>query len=378
MRISKPLFVVLALLVASITLFVSDGLCQSKESIKIGSMGPLTGPASLFGKSIRDTLALVFDRVNASGGINGQKIELLFEDDQGQPTVAVNAAKKLVYKDDAFMLIGTASSATNLAALEVTMEAKVPMVALALAPKITEMNNPWVIRIPPTDIILGTHLANFVVNDRKLKKIAILHDSSDYGKGGKDSVVDALKKLGISPVATEAFNNDDKDFSSQLNSIKRSGADALVIWGIYAQGAQIITQAKKLGLTAQIFGSSGILQGSFLELVRGYAEGAYFVTFFALDDPSPRTQAFVKEHREKLKSDPIPGSGLNYEGANLIVSALKKVGPDRAKVMAELKKTKNFQGVTGTLSCDEKGECGRGAFIVQVKNDKPVTVWTAK
>ena len=321
---------------------------------------------------------MVFERVNASGGIQGQKIELIMEDDQGQPTVAVNAAKKLVYKDDALVVIGTPMSATTLAALEVTMEAKVPQVALAVAPKITEMNNPWVVRLTPIDSILAGHLVNFAVKVKNLKQFGVLHDSSDYGKGGLASVTQALSAHNLKPVIVESFNVDDKDFSSQLNKIKKSGADGLMIWGLYVQGAQIITQSKQLGLSMPIFGSSGMLQANFLELAKGHAEGAYFVSYFSVDNPDPKVQAFVKQYRERFKSDPTPGSGITFEVANLLVNALNKVGQDRSKIIAEMRSTKDYMGVTGRLSADDKGDLGRGGVILEIKDSKPVMVWDAK
>jgi branched-chain amino acid transport system substrate-binding protein len=367
------------LLVGVLVLFLSgEGFSQTKGPIKIGSLSALTGVGSQMGQNQRDALVMVFDKVNAAGGINGQKIELYIEDDQLQPTVAVNAAKKLVYKDEVLLIIGTVNSPTALAAIEVTMEAKVPQLAIGVAPKITQMNNPWIARIIPVDTILGSHLANFAVNEKKFIKLAVLHDSTDYGKGGMASVVDALKKLNLTPLIIETFNNEDKDFSSQLNKIKNSGADGLIIWGLHVQGAQIINQAKKLGLTMPIFGSSGILQGNFLDLAKENAEGAYFVSYFSLDNPDPKVQTFVKEVRDRFKYDPTPVSAIAYELANLVVMTLRKTGPDRTKFMEAFKSMPDYVGVTGRVSADPRGEMGRGGVILQIKGYKPVTVWAAK
>jgi branched-chain amino acid transport system substrate-binding protein len=375
----KTLKLFSCLLIGAMYLFFSGEVsAQAKGPIKIGSLSALTGVGSQMGQNMRDILVMVFDKVNASGGINGQKVELSIEDDQLQPTVAVNAAKKLVYSDNVFLIIGTVNSPTTLAAAEVTMEAKVPQLCIAVAPKITQMNNPWVARIIPADAILGAHVADFAANEKKLKKLAILNDSTDYGKGGMASVVDALKKLNLSPITVETFNNEDKDFSSQLNKIKNSGANGLIIWGLHVQGAQIITQAEKLGLRMPILGSSGILQGNFLDLAKDSAEGAYFVSYFSIDNPDPKVQAFVKEVRDRFKYDPTPVSAIAFELANLTVATLKKTGPDRAKFMEEFKSMKDYVGVTGRVSGDPRGEMGRGGVILQIKGGKPMTVWTAK
>ena len=366
------------LIVSALLGFCGEALSQSKGPIKLGSLSALTGVGSQMGQSQRDALVMVFDKIKASGGINGQKVDLFIEDDQLQPTVAVNAAKKLVYKDEVLVVFGTPNSPTALASLEVTMEGKVPQLVFGVAPKITQMNNPWVLRVTPVDSILAGHLINFAVKEKKNQKLAILHDSTDYGKGGMTSAVEALEKNGLKPVLVETYNNDDVDFSSQLNKIKNSGANGMIIWGLHVQGAQIMNQAKKLGVNLPIFGSSGILQGNFLELAKDSAEGVYLVSYFSLDNPDTRVQGFVKEYREKFKYDPTPVSGLAYEAGNLVASAIKKVGQDRGKIMAELKSIKDYMGVTGRLTSDDKGEMGRGGIIVQIKSNKAVTIWSSK
>lgn len=364
-------------LICSIALLFFGGVSQSKEAIKIGSLSALTGVGSQMGQCQRDSIIMVIDKANAGGGINGQKINYYVEDDQLQPTVAVNAAKKLVYKDGVQVVLGTPNSPTALAAMEVTREARVPQIVFGTAPKITQVGNPWVLRICPMDSVIAGHLVSFAVNEKKVQKMAIMHDSTDYGKGGLASVLEALNKFNLKPVMTETFNNEDVDFSSQINKIKNSGAQGLILYSLHVQGAQILNQAKKLGLSMPIFGSSGMLQGNFLDLARDSAEGAFFASYFSLDNPNPRLQAFVKEYRERYKYDPTPVSGTAYEGANLVVAAIKKVGTDRAKIMAELKSTKDYMGITGRLSADEKGEMGRGAIIVEIKGNKPVTIWTS-
>ncbi|MCC6209877.1 MAG: ABC transporter substrate-binding protein [Burkholderiales bacterium] len=346
--------------------------------IKIGSLSALTGAASQPGQSQRDAVQMVVNEVNAKGGIKGQKIRLLVEDDQLSPTAAANAARKLVYQDKVFAIIGTPNSPTALSALEVTMEGKVPQLVQGVAPKITQMANPYVLRVTPVDSILAEILVNYAVRTRKVNKLAILSDSTDYGRGGRDSAVAALTKVGLKAVTAESFNNDDQDFSSQINKIKASGANGLVLWGFYVQGARIVAQAKKLGLDVPIFASSGVLQGNFLELTGGAAEGIHIVSYFSTADSAPNVQAFVKKFRDTYKRDPDPVAGLGYDSINLLIEAIEKVGANREKVVAYLKSIKNWPGVTGSKTGAPNGELGVGGIIVQIKGGKPETVWRSK
>jgi branched-chain amino acid transport system substrate-binding protein len=271
------IFKLLTCLLVGVMFILSSGevFAQAKGPIKIGSLSALTGVEAARWARTSVMSSSWSSKVNATGGINGQKVELCIEDDQLQPTVAVNAAK-LVYKDDVLLIIGTVNSPTTLAAVEVTMEAKVPQLCIAVAAKITQMNNPWIARIIPVDTILGGHVANFAVTEKKLEDLAILHDSTDYGKGGMVSVVDAMSKLKLKPVVTETFNNEDKDFSSQLTKIKNSGAKGSSSGAFTFRSESLPKQ--KLGLTMPILGSSGILQGNFLELAKDNAEVPSFLT----------------------------------------------------------------------------------------------------
>jgi len=357
---------------------VSPVLAQSGGEIKIGSLSALTGTASQPGQAQRDAVQMVFNDVNARGGVKGQKLRLVAEDDQLSPIAAANAARKLVHQEQVFAIIGTPNSPTALSALEVTMEGKTPQIVIGVAPKITAMNNPYVLRITPVDSILADLLITFAVKDRKLDRIAILSDSTDYGRGGRESAMTAMTKLGIKPVLTESFNNDDQDFSSQINKIKASGANALVLWGFYVQGARIVSQARKLGLDIPIFASSGVLQGNFIELAGAAAENLYVVSYFSASDSAPAVQAFVKKYRDTYKRDPDPIAALAFDSANLLVDAIQAVGPDKDKVVARLKATKDYPGVTGRKTGQANGELAAGGIVLQVKGGKADVVWRSQ
>lgn len=361
-----------AAITAAVLLGMPAALAQSE--IKIGSLSALTGSASQPGQAQRDAIQMVINDVNAKGGVGGRKLRLVAEDDQLSPVAAANAARKLVFQENVFAVIGTPNSPTALSALEVTMEGKTPQLVLGVAPKVTQMGNPYALRVTPVDSILSEVLINFAVKTSKADKLAILSDSTDYGRGGRDAATAAMAKLGLKPIAAESFNNDDQDFSSQINKIKASGANGLVVWGFYVQGARIVSQARKLGLDIPIFASSGVLQGNFIELAGAAAEGMHLVTYFSVSDPAPNVQEFVRKFREAYKRDPDPIAGLGYDAINMLVDAIQKVGPDRDKVTAHLKSVKDYQGVTGRKSGMPNGELGVGGIIMQIKGAKAQTI----
>ena len=363
-----------ALIVAS---FAAPAAYAQAE-IKIGSLSALTGAASQPGQAQRDSVQMVVNDINAKGGINGQRIKLLIEDDQLSPTAAANAARKLVFQDNVFAVIGTPNSPTALAALEVTMEGKIPHIVLGVAPKVTQMGNPYAMRVTPVDSTLARILVDYAFKEKKVEKLAILSDSTDYGRGGRDAVLAAMTKIGLKPVANESYNNEDQDFSSQINKIKASGATGLVIWGFYVQGARIVVQAKKLGLEIPIFASSGVLQGNFVELAGAAADGIFIVNYFSTGNPAPHVQEFLARFRSTYKRDPDASGALGFDAINLLVEAIKKVGPDREKVTAYLKSITGFQGVTGIKKGSPNGELGTGGIVVQIKAGKPETIYQSE
>jgi len=347
------------------------------DPIKIGLALPMTGPGSMMGRDMRDGATLAVEKFNSAGGIKGQTIELIIMDEKNQPATALNVSNKLIYQDKVFAL-GTTYSPSSIAVLPLTKETQTPHFVAGVAQKIIEMDNPWLYRATPSDSILGAHYVTFATKKLNLKKIAILSESTDYGKGGRADLIAKMKEYNIEPVLVESYNQGDKDFAAQLNKIKNSGADGLFIWSLYVEGAQIVRQAKQLGLNIPILGGSGVLQGAFFDLAGNDAEGMYLETYFFSKNPAPHIQAFVKEYTERFKYEPQAGAGISYDSINMLIDALKKAGgPDKERVMKEIKAAK-YKGVIGAQECDKVGQCGRSALILQVKNGTPVVVWASE
>ena len=366
----------LVLTLAGLIMLGCPGAGAAADPVKIGILGPMTGPGSLMGQGMRDGVMLAFDKVNQAGGINGSKLEPVVLDDQAQISLGMNAIKKLVYKEEVLAVLGTPNSPVCLATMQVSAKAKTPQIMFGVAPKITQSGNQWILRITPSDMVMAGNYVDFAVKKLGLKKLAILHDSSDYGKGPLPTLKSKMKELGLEPVQVESFNVGDKDFAGQLNNIKNSGADGVFLWGLYVEGAQILIQARQLGMEMPFLASSGVLQGAFLKLAGKAAEGLYITTYFSLDDPAQRVQNFIKEYEPKY-GKPTPTSALAFDGANVLINAMKKVGFDREKIRQELRSIKGYKGVTGLIQTDEFGQGGQSSIIMQVKSGVPKVVWAS-
>jgi branched-chain amino acid transport system substrate-binding protein len=370
----KCKIIVLALVMAA--LFIVPSYTYAQSTIKIGVEGPMTGGSSLMGQGMRDGALLYFDQINQAGGIKGKKLEGVVMDDQGQVTLGINNIKRLIFKDEVIATLGTPNSPVCLGMMDISEAEKTPQIMFGVAAKLTQKNNKWIVVIPPSDIVLANNFVDYMVKDRHLKKLAILHDSSDYGKGGMAAAAARMKTYGLDPVIVETFNVGDKDFSAQLNKLKNSKPDGIILWGLSMEAAQILTQAKQYGIELPTFASSGVLQGTFLELAGKAAENLYVVTYFSLDNPDPKVQKFIQEYKAKYNKIPTPTAALAYDGATILIDAIKEVGTDKAAIMGKLLSVKNKTGIIGRLETAPNGQVGQGSIIMQVKGGKVVVIKT--
>lgn len=346
---------------------------EASEEIVIGAYGPLTGPTAQYGENMMRNIELYFDEVNANGGINGRKIRLIKEDDEGKADKGINAVKKLIEQDHVVAILGGPLSTVNLAAMQESMKAKVPHIATSSGnPKITESGNPYILRVVPKDTAIAAAVARYAAEVAGFSKIAILHGSDEYGKGGGEAARATLESLGITPVAVEVFNPGDKDFTPQLSKFKQAGAEAIIFWGFYEEGALLAKQNAAQGLNAQIIAGTGVNNPKFVELAGEHAEGVLFGSPFVASDPAVKD--YVEKYKERYGELPDMTGACGYDAAQLIVAAIREVGTDREKINEWLHNVKDFKGVTGVLTAQPNGDLNDAVKVVKIHADGTQTV----
>lgn len=351
------------------------GNASGEESgdIVIGAIGPLTGSTAQYGDSMKKNIELYIDEINQNGGINGRKIKLIVEDDEGKPEKGISAVKKLIEKDNAIAVLGSPLSPVNLAAMKETQKAGVPhIVTSAGNPKITEQDNPYVVRVVPKDTAIASAVATYLVTERLMTKIAILHSSDEYGIGGAEAAQKTLELLGKPAVAVEMFNTGDKDFTPQLTNIKKAGAEAIIFWGYYTEGAIVAKQNNSLGVNALVIGGTGLNNPKFLELAGDDAEGILFGSPFVASDAS--IQDYVNKYQAKYNTLPDMTGACGYDAAQLIVAAIQAVGTDKEAINQWLHQVRDFQGVTGVLTADENGDLNDKVKVIAIHKDGSQTI----
>jgi branched-chain amino acid transport system substrate-binding protein len=345
---------------------------NSGDTIKVGVYGDTTGTTSSFGQSTKNGIQLAFEEINAAGGVGGKKLEMIFEDDQGRPEQAKTVASKLVNQDKVVALLGEVASTNSLAAAPVAQEAKIPMISPSSTnPKVTEVGD-YISRVCFIDPFQGSVMARFATNTLKAKTAAIIGDvNSDYSKGLSEVFKQEFTKLGGQIVAESAYTQTDADYKGQLTNIRNLKPDVIYIPGYYGNVAIIAKQARELGMNMPLMGGDGWDSPELWKLGGDALKNAYISNHYSADNPAPEIQNFVKNYKAKFNVAPDSLAALAYDSAKVLADALKRAGSaDSAKLRDAIAQTKNFAGVTGLITLDEKRNAVKPAVVLELDPSK--------
>ncbi|MCF6095747.1 ABC transporter substrate-binding protein [Thermovorax subterraneus] len=344
------------------------------ETIKIGTLGPLTGNLATYGVSTKNGVEIAVDEINNAGGIDGKKVEIISEDTRGDQTEAANAVTKLIQQDKVIAIVGGVISSETMTAGPIANDAKVVMITSSSTAKGIPEIGDYIFRNCLSDEVQATQLAEYAAKEMGLKKFAIMYTNNDYGLSLKNAFEQKAKEL-ASVVDVETYNDGESDFRAQLTKIKSFNPDALYIAGYYTEAAKIAQQAKEQGLNVQILGADGFYSPKLIELGGSAVEGAVFTAGFFPDDPSEAVQNFVKAYKEKFNAEPDMFAAQAYDAAKILLTAIKNAkGQGGEALQAEMAKIKDFPGITGTTSFTEEGDAVKDVLILKVENGKFVKI----
>lgn len=342
---------------------------QTGDTIKVGVYGDLTGQTSSFGQSTKNGIELAVEEINNAGGVNGKKIQLVVEDDQGRPEQAKTVVSKLINQDKVQAVLGEVASTNSLAAAPVAQEAKIPMITPSSTnPKVTEVGD-YVSRVCFIDPFQGSVMAKFAANTLKAKTAAILGDvNSDYSKGLTQFFEEGFTKLGGKVVAKEAYTQTDPDFKGQLTKIRNLNPDVIYIPGYYGQVGIIAKQARELDMNMPLLGGDGWDSPELWKLGGASLKNAYISNHYSAENPAPEIQNFVKAYKAKFSVEPDSLAALAYDAAKVLADAIKRAGgTDPAKLKDAINATKDFPGVTGKISLDGSRNAVKPAVVLELE-----------
>ncbi len=347
------------------------GLAQAQEVVKIGHVGPVSGQSAHLGKDNENGARLAIEELNAKGikiGGKAVKLELVAEDDAGDPKQATAAAQKLV-DSKVNGVVGHLNSGTTIPASKLYSDAGIPQISPSSTnPKFTRQGYKTAFRVVADDVHLGGTLGRYAVNQLKGKSVAVIDDRTAYGQGVADEFEKAVKAAGGKIVGREFTNDKASDFMAILTTLKGKKPDVVFFGGMDSVGGPMLKQMKSLGLNAKFMGGDGIctaelpkLAGNALaddQVVCAEAGGVEGAQKKAADEFSAR---FKKRFNDDVKLY----APYVYDAVNVMVDAMVRSGSTQpAKYLPELAKTQNYQGVMGPIGFDEKGDIKNGALTL--------------
>src|SRR6516165_2876509 len=347
--------------------FTALGAGAQGAPIKIGVPVPLSGGNAKMGNDISQAATLAVEEWNAKGGVLGRKIEIMAFDDACDAQQSVTAAHKLVDGGVVAVAGGYCSSAA-IPASAVYHDAGVAFVADASSnPKLTDQGFENVFRVIGRDDQQGPYAAGFMINALKAKKIAIMHDDTRYAKGLADATKAALEgKPGVQVVFFDAVTPGEKDFSAVLTKVKSLSPDVTYYTGYYPEGGLIAKQFKDLGVSGKFMAGDANNDPTFISEAGPASEGV-FVTSTPLPQDQSSAKSFIDRYKKRWNQDPGPYSALEYDAVNVVINAIKQSGStDRAAIIKAITGTKNYQGATGAINFDKKGDRTSVLYITYI------------
>jgi len=383
----KKLLILTAVLIAfSLTLVsaTAEKSGAAKAPYKIGAVLDYTGSASSLGEPEKITLEMLVDELNAKGGVNGHKIELILYDNESDEAKSLIKAKKLIEADKVAALIGTSQSGTTMAIVPTVMSAQIPLVSCATSWKIikdpeSKETRKWIFKTPQSDSLAVSKIYEWC-NKNKIAKVAIITVSNGYGDSGRNELKRLADEFKITIVADERFGATDVDMKAQLTKIKGTEAQAVICWAVPQQGAGIVAKnAKELGLTQRMIMSHGVANKKFLDLAGEAADGVVLpsgrlIVAEQLPAKDPQKKMLLNYRKNFEAKAGYPAStfgGHAFDAFNILVGALLKAGDDPVKLRDEIEKTKNYPGTAGIFNMSPTDHEGltKDAFVM-VKVEK--------
>jgi len=344
----------------------------AEEEVVIGMIGPMTGSAAQAGENMRDAVALGIEELNEKGTIKGAHLRMVVVDDEGNPVRSVSGVKRLVYKEKGIAVIGAVHSSCTLANMVVTQKEGVPQITpISTSPAITQKGNKWIFRTAATDAIQAKNVVRIALNKLRKKRLAVMYASNDYGRDAYKVLLDISTQMGHPPVAAEPFGQGDIDFTSQLLKIKGTNPDTLIMWSLYQEAALMARQVAQIGLDVQLMGGGGLTNSKYVELGGPATYGTIMCQTYHPGSKEPHVRSFTQKFYEKYGRYPDPNAAQSYDAIMILGAALGSAGvTDRSKIRGAIASTKNFKGVTGTISFDSTGDSSRDMMVIQIREGK--------
>lgn len=339
------------------------------ETIKLGIVTALSGERASVGEYTREAAELYAQQINDQGGINGQKVELVFEDEGTTEQSVINAMIKLYSRGDIAGVFSTTLSSNVIAASPTIEKYQTPTVVSGSSTNIPPLENQYLWQARTTDDLAGRIIAKAAVEDLGMKKPAVIHLSDSWGSGIANHTIAALEELGVEPELIITANLDEKQFSPFLTQIVNSEADGIIQLAHQQEASIIAMQAAAMNIDLPRIGASGLASPVAIQTAGDAVNGWYAVTDWTTEVQTESGKAFVAAYREKYDKDPDLQSAFTYDGLSILGKAIEIAGStDHEAVNSALAEVKDLPGASGVFTANEQRVFGTSLFLVQMED----------
>ncbi len=339
----------------------------AKAEIPIAVAGPMTGQYATFGEQMKNGAEMAVADINAAGGVLGQPLKLLIEDDACDPKQAVAVANKAASEGVVFMA-GHFCSGSSIPASKVYEEENILQISPASTnPKLTEEGGPNVFRTCGRDDQQGIVAGDYLADNFADSKIAVLHDKTAYGKGLADETKKQLNTRGIQEVMYEAYTAGEKDYSALISKMKAAGVDAFYVGGYHTEAGLMIRQAHDQGYKPQLVSGDALVTDEYWKITGETGSGT-LMTF----SPDPRKNPVAAPVVQRFRDKGIEPEGYNlytYGAIQAWAQAVEKTGKTDTDAVADALRANKFDTVLGNIGFDEKGDVTAPGYVFYIWKD---------
>lgn len=344
------------------------------KEVRIGFLGPLEGSILVdLGKQMLQGSMLAIEEANKKGGYKGIPFRLMVHNDVGLWGAAAN---EIVKMDDekVWAWLGSIDDIVSHVAIRATLKLEIPTVCSGDPdPTYTETNIPWCIRVISDDRQSAYQLVNRIYKKDGHSRVAVMRANNRYGRVGLKIFSESSTRVGHPIIIEERFNDSETDFTSQVERMKKTSPDAILIWGNARESALILKQIRDKGMSQPVYGSDRMVNPEFLRIAGPLANGIVTTCQYNPEAGTPSLKAFRSNYLERFGHEPDVFAAHAYDGMNIIIEAVRKAGLNRAlirDVLTDLKTFQNYEGVTGTIIFDGTWNDIGNIFMAEVHDGK--------
>ena len=334
------------------TLALLGSPASAIEPIRIGVSGPFTGGSNPMGIAMRDGIRLAAREINEGGGILGRPVLLVERDDEARPERGAQVVQELINQEKIVAGLGIVNTGVALASQRFYQQAHIPMItSVATGSIITKQFLPpqypdnYIFRASAPDTVQAAMIVEEAVVRQRLRKLAIFHDSTNYGQLGREDLERALERHSIRPVAVERFNIRDVDMTPQLARARAAGAEAILTYGLGPELAHLANGMVRIGWKVPLMGSWALAMSNFIDNAGPNAEGTRMPQTFIQEGNTPRRKAFIDKYRKAFGVERIPvapAAAQGYDSMLLLAAAIRQArSTDGARLRDALENLKD-------------------------------------